>query len=343
MAYNANAGHDENRRPKCKLFAKRYAANGHIATTKCGVKWNPKHDAHCDYAIVHFDRNWCCDGTAYVHSESNSNTMYGYFTAACSMTGSELSDLFQQLSSDEEETPDVPSYTPGRQEERLNPSFGTNSVDLNDISIVLVSDVNDPNINIYTLAVWKPEDDTTGGVEDTLYNDSKAIELGTVTLEAGVLTISGTIFSEDDFDIAREGDMVTVTYIGGDKNVSVSSSINVDDLAVISKGDIMPNEQSQFKQALNVQNGVVAGKLDFTTYPIPATNVLNISIQSPEATTINVSVFDAQGKRVMQENNVKVNVGATNKTINTAALSAGLYFVLAEGKGIKVIKQISKQ
>lgn len=342
---NVYAGHGENKRNHCRPWAKRYAANGHVATTKCGVKWNPHHDAACTYAIVHLERNWCCNSNAIAHAESNQYYLHGYYNAACSMTGYAMSDLMQDLYPEDEDetTPDIPDYTPGSQSATLNPTFGTSSVALDDIEITLMSDLNDPNQNVYTLAVWLPEDDFVNEKEDNVYHNSKAIDYGQLVLEGGELTISGTIFSATDFSVTQTNDMVTVTYIGGNKTVNIPASVTIGNLAVYSGGDIKPNEDAQMKKALSVNNGVIAGNIEFNTYPNPASNILNIIITSDKATTVKVSVYNIEGKKVLENSDIKLNSGITKTSLDIAKLSTGQYYILAEGDGIKAVKSITKQ
>jgi hypothetical protein len=262
------------------------------------------------------------------------------------MNGQTYSDLLMELSpNDGDPSTDDPTYQPATQETHCNPAFaqnGENSITVSGISVQMKSDVTDPNLNTYTLAVWVPNDDSTTG-EDTLYAASKAIVAGTVSIENGNVSVTGGVFSADDFTIDHNGPFVMVNYVGGDKSISVPASVGVDKVAVTGFGDIGVNQQGRFAQVANSNNGVIAGNLDLNAFPNPATNVLNLSFKSPEATSVSVSVYDAAGKLVVQKSEVSINIGMTSSTVNFSALPTGVYYVLAEGKGIKVVKQVTKQ
>lgn len=68
----AQAGYSSNTRSKCRWWSKRFAANGHISAW-CGIAYNysSSHSGDCDFAQIHFSRNFCrCSGTATVHSRT---------------------------------------------------------------------------------------------------------------------------------------------------------------------------------------------------------------------------------------------------------------------------------
>lgn len=253
------------------------------------------------------------------------------------------SELGLAISSDEEIDTTSISYTPGQQDASNLPEFQTNSITLSEISVVLASDINDPSVNTYTLAVWQPYDDTTNGVEDTVYSPEKAISAGTVSLQNGNLVVTGDIFSDDDFSVSQEGDIITVTYIGSGKTVSIPDGINVEDLGVISFGDIKEDENSLFKKISGTNNGVISGDLIINTYPNPAINFVNISVKTSKSTSLNVLVYDAQGKLIKEMLNNSVSTGSSTIKLNVEGLPIGEYFILIEGNGIKVMKQILKK
>ena len=341
------AGWSTTTRSKCHWWSHRFASDGHISTFHCGWQYSYSHSSGCDNALVDFTRNWCCNANATVHAQSNWGGQWGYFYGACSMGGQMFSDLFTELAPDGGDgSQDDPGYSPGRNEAQSIPNLddptGSHVVSISGISISLSSDVNDPKDNTYTLAIWQPQDDTING-EDTVYAASKAIVTGTVSILGGKVTVSGDLFTQGDFQVQNNGQIVMVNYVGGDKTVQIDAQTNIDNLAVSGIGDIGDNQQAKFSQAVNTNNGVVSGDIYFNAFPNPVSNVLNLTFKSQKTTTISVSVYDATGKLVMQKNDIGINNGITNSSINTNSLAAGQYFILAEGKGIKVIKQITKQ
>lgn len=342
LSFAAQAGHNEKARSKCHWYAKRYVAEGHISTSKCGYKLSVGYDHGCTWAEVNFTKDWCCGTTAQVYSRADGSGAHGFFHGACAMCGGKVSELEAALAGDPGADEPVP-YTPGNQDVNVVPQFGTAEVSIAAISVNMQSDVKDPAPNVYTLAVWVPNDDTIRGIEDTIYLPSKAIAEGTVTLRAGVLSVTGRIFNPRDFAVSRKEDIVTVTYVGGTKNVPVPASVGVDNVAVSSFGDILGDAPSTFRTTAGINEGVIEGKAAVNIYPNPAGSTLNVSVNTPEATTLSFSLYDLQGKLVMQQNDQVMSQGANTIQLNLSSLSAGEYFLLAEGKGIKVLKQIAKQ
>lgn len=340
----ANAGHSENTRKHCHWWAKRYTATGHIATVKCGIHYSLGHNGDCSYAWVDFTRDWCCGTSAHVHSESNGAGHYGYFNnAGCSKySGGALSDLLMELMPDGGGTTADETY-PASNTVTSNPQFNDGMVLVSHISVVLSSNINDPAPNTYTLALWKPQDDSVNGWEDSVYTQDKAIMYGTVTLTSGVLTVTGTVFTPDNFVMTQEAGQVTVTYVGGDKVLPLPAAIDPETLAVIDIGDIGDDQHTMLKHAITTQNTAAKGTLDYSIYPNPAKESVTLQINSSEATTIKVSIYDAVGNLVAIKENIQVNAGETTTQINTSTLPSGQYFILAQGAGVKVIKELTKQ
>lgn len=342
ISFVAQAGHSENTRSKCRWYAKRYATNGHISSIKCGIKYSYAHDRGCTWAEVHFTRSWCCALSAEVYSRSDGGGQYGFFHGACSMRGGMFSDLYLSLA-DADDPVDTAPFTPGNQDVSNTPIFEPGKITLSDISINLQSDPKDPQPNSYTLAVWVPNDDTTKGVEDTVYDSKKAIIEGTVSINKGILEIKGGLFTAKDFVVSREKELLTVKYTGGSKGIAIPKGISVDDVAVISFGDIKADETKLFKLVANTNDGIVSGNISITTYPNPAGNTLNIALNAPEETNLSFLIYDLNGKLMMQQTDNLIAAGDYKVALNIEALPAGVYFLLTEGAGVKVVKQITKE
>lgn len=338
--YTANAGWGGNFRKKCRSWSKKYTAHAHINRTLCGYHYTSHGD--CDFAHVNFTKNYCCDVNAEVYADNSASGIHGWFHPACKMTGYELSDLDMALAPDEPQV-ETPEYALGTNEATVVPAILNNQVNVNNISVLLRSDVNDPRPNTFTVAVWLPQDDTTNGVEDTIYTANKAIAFGTVTLIGGQLSVTGSIFTAIDFNVTQQNGMVTVTYIGENKTITLPVSVNSDYVAVTSFGDIGPNQVAQYRKATETKNGVIVGKLDFNIYPNPANDVINLHSSSPEKKSLTISIYDEVGRLMMKKERIEVNVGETTNAINISGLAPGEYFILAEGADVKTIKTLIKK
>ena len=62
--------------------------------------------------------------------------------------------------------------------------------------------------------------------------------------------------------------------------------------------------------------------VNFTVYPNPATDLLNINISNANFKNLNVSINTVSGQQIMN-----TNMSGNNTKINIESLSSGVYFV----------------
>ncbi|MFZ5553210.1 MAG: endonuclease [Bacteroidota bacterium] len=82
--------------------------------------------------------------------------------------------------------------------------------------------------------------------------------------------------------------------------------------------------------------------VDFIAYPNPASDVLNILMQSVTTSSVKVEVMDINGKIIKSENHPATN-GLQVIAVNTSELSAGLYLVTLSTENYKISKKFSKE
>ena len=69
-------------------------------------------------------------------------------------------------------------------------------------------------------------------------------------------------------------------------------------------------------------------------YPNPATDVLNIEVNASQASEMSISVYNIMGQNVMNQN-VNITTGMNTRTISTAELNSGIYFVTVKANGFE--------
>lgn len=92
--------------------------------------------------------------------------------------------------------------------------------------------------------------------------------------------------------------------------------------------------------ALPVADIAVGGKKtaltsnSVTVFPNPAKAAALVNVNLAQAGKINVSVFNALGAEVLSANNNNATVGINSISLNTSALTAGVYFVKTNANGV---------
>lgn len=336
------AGKSTNTRNKCKSFAKRYAANAHLSTSNCGYKYTGiKHDKGCEWAEVYASTAWCsCATASEVDARADGAGERSYLKTYCGTCGASFSELYQELMPDGEGA--NTDFDEASQSTELLPTFLSNTITLSGISIVLNGSISDSRENSYEVAAWLPQDDEINLVADETYESSKAIMEGKVTLQNGILSVSGDLFSLSDFQVSESEGRTIITYIGGSKIINIPGNVTTDDFAVYTSGDIKPVETALFKSSSSKNNGVLEGQAQISIFPNPAYTSVNVEVDSKDAVEINLKVYDVMGKLLSQEKNPVVS-GKTKINLDLSKLAPGQYYLLAEGTGIKIVKQFSKQ
>lgn len=78
-------------------------------------------------------------------------------------------------------------------------------------------------------------------------------------------------------------------------------------------------------------------------YPNPTTSSLNIKFNLPKEDDIKLSIFDIQGKLVLEKNLGKINTGEFIETIDLINVSPGTYICKIAGYQYSLTKKIIKQ
>jgi hypothetical protein len=92
--------------------------------------------------------------------------------------------------------------------------------------------------------------------------------------------------------------------------------------------------------ALPVADVAVGGKKvalnanSISVYPNPAKSAALVNVNLAQAGKINVNVFNALGAEVLSANNSNASAGMNSISLNTSALTAGVYFVKTNANGV---------
>ena len=92
--------------------------------------------------------------------------------------------------------------------------------------------------------------------------------------------------------------------------------------------------------ALPVSDIAVGGKKvalnanSVSVYPNPAKSAALVNVNLAQAGKINVNVFNALGAEVLSANNSNASAGMNSISLNTSALTAGVYFVKTNANGV---------
>ncbi|MEZ5083958.1 MAG: T9SS type A sorting domain-containing protein [Bacteroidales bacterium] len=88
----------------------------------------------------------------------------------------------------------------------------------------------------------------------------------------------------------------------------------------------------------NTTEFIVSDKV--STYPNPATNVLNIQYSLIEDAEVSVGVYDLLGSKVMEEKLSAQSNQLQNTRMDVSTLDSGLYFVTISAGESKVTKKV---
>jgi hypothetical protein len=78
-------------------------------------------------------------------------------------------------------------------------------------------------------------------------------------------------------------------------------------------------------------------------YPVPTSNVLNISYKLTQPTSAILSLIDITGKVVMQKNSQSLKQGKVNEQIDISSLAQGVYMLQIEVDGALIKRKVVKQ
>ena len=153
--------------------------------------------------------------------------------------------------------------------------------------------------------------------------------------------------SSDNFTQTISANEVECRFVGDDLIINVPSNINFENVGIsttLDAGDIAAigggvpfvlselNKRSQYSK-FQVNN----------IFPIPATNLLNISLSSSSNTLVSFKIIDELGKVINIEKNILLNKGENLKQIHAESIASGTYLlIINDGKKdyqIKFIKE----
>jgi hypothetical protein len=345
------AGHWESIRKKCRWWLHKYTANINFALG--GVTPLKSHHAFsCYEAKVEDSLSGFNGGKAKGYGRANSSGAEGRIWAAGGAWGGEYPDLIKKLGifnvpkMNEEDPPilivDEPTHYVG-----VLPDFSDSvnkTITLSNIHIDFTQLSTSSYTNSYEIDIWLPQDDTVNYIEDTLISLNKILIYGKVTLYQGNITVSGDLFSVNDFSVVTDEDgIVTLSYIGGSKLYTFSNYQDFDNAAVYSKGDLNETTSILNLSLDETEIKLKSVKESLLLYPNPTTEKLSISYLPKNDCQILISVFNSDGKCVLTEKNEKVFSNINFKQeIDVKTLSPGIYFLLINNGTNKYLKQFSK-
>lgn len=338
VSNNVYAGHGEHQRNKCKSLNKRFKANSHL-WFPCIVPICYQHQGHCD------DANTSCSAAGFgCTATSESHAGWGGCWGASNGCGGVCAGMASplQLEFGNFGTAAGGEYYSASQRTNFLSAYRGDTVYVQGLSFSLQSDVNDVNANFITLTIWKPLDDTIKGIDDTLITPEKTVQSGTVKLLKGTVYVQGTLFSQKDFRVSRNGTTVTVTYTGGDKKIYVKG-MNTDAVTVETamEGDIKNDVRglaASYADASEQKINEMKGFL--TVYPNPAGNTITIENRIPGFTPSVIRIFDEDGRIVKEITNEKMPV---LYVLSVSNLSPGAYFIMESDGKNKYLKTFMKE
>lgn len=78
--------------------------------------------------------------------------------------------------------------------------------------------------------------------------------------------------------------------------------------------------------------------LNFSIFPNPVSEFLNIAFESPKAESITYYIFDIEGKRCKYSKSIQMNAGKSEENLSIAFLKPGSYILCIEGNNICLSK-----
>jgi len=139
----------------------------------------------------------------------------------------------------------------------------------------------------------------------------------------------GTYALEDVRKITFSGDVMNLHLLDGSEyswNVSTISKYEYEETAV--------NTQEFLDKA---------NAWDLAIFPNPTSTNLNVSFNSPQADDISITLYDLQGKVVLEKNLGTTAVGKHQQVLDISALTNGVYVCKISGGNNSVTKQIIKK
>lgn len=86
-----------------------------------------------------------------------------------------------------------------------------------------------------------------------------------------------------------------------------------------------------------------ASSLDWSIYPNPTTDRINLKFDLKKATTLNIQLFDQAGRALKTMNLGQQSTGVQTLEMNLEGWAPGIYYCRIEGDGIRTMKKIVKE
>jgi len=138
------------------------------------------------------------------------------------------------------------------------------------------------------------------------------------------VSVNNTV-NPGEFWFGFQEDMTQGLYWGSNATQSDATENHIMAVKIIADPEFVSVPENH--EAVNPMTAV-------RVYPNPATDVLNIEVNASQSSDMSINVFNIMGQKV-QEQNVNINAGINTRSINTAELASGIYFVTVKANGFE--------
>ena len=156
-----------------------------------------------------------------------------------------------------------------------------------------------------------------------------------VTLpQKGFLEYEGTVLSVGDTFVQKKLSKGALKYINT-QDTAFSDEFIVD-VVNAAKGWLPDNTVSIREATLNIDSNTLQG---VSFWPNPVKNIFNVKITNPDAEKVFISLFDLQGREILQVSEAS-NSATFTKEINLRNISSGIYLLSVQQGKKKSINKI---
>ena len=152
--------------------------------------------------------------------------------------------------------------------------------------------------------------------------------------QKGFLEYLGTILSVGDTFVQKQLGRGALKYINT-QDASFSDEFKVD-VVNAAKGWLPDNTVSIREATLSIDSNTLQG---VSFWPNPVKNIFNVKITNPDAEKVFISLFDMQGREIIQVSEASNNATFT-KEINLRDISSGIYLLSVQQGKKKSINKI---
>ncbi|RQO30808.1 hypothetical protein DBR32_08790 [Taibaiella sp. KBW10] len=351
------AGGTADKRNKCNFFTKRYKS---VARISILVPLCYQSNASCNGNYREYLHPQCSQNCGFQEAWAGPGGLgspalgtYGYITRNICSRGELMDDLSVLMLPDQNGS--QAAAASDKIEESLvtiaNAEFidATRTIQLLNISGHMVLQKGYGMQSKASFSVWRPTDDTTIQVEDTVMDASEVLRQLQIRVTDNGVVFSGNLYTPNIrqfFTIRETATEISVDFSGINLNVPIPASIPFDEVAVRIEGDGLPNNTGNLQTLSSKTQIAIDNKnILFDVYPNPTGNVFNIEfLNYNEGGMTNIQLFDVTGKRVREI--FKGEMQKNEKRIFNADLSnlpSQTYYVYIESGGQKLIRSVVKQ